>query len=322
MDALNLRFPYEYLYERNKSSTLSTPCDSPLKKIEFGLLPLKRDGLLTIKILQRESARKIEENLPWKILLIDKSSSVQSLWQPLMHEVEGLVEMSGKDSAKTLLMFYDSEVNWFSVEPGSSKKLSSTLSSMRPGGGTHLELALKTLLEVLEKYEFPPSHVILVSDGRPTLGSVDPDTFRNLAYSLGRSGATIDVLAWSQESNETLLSEISTASGGSVFSLENRELWQVFKEILGPHEFPRIRGLELRVSFLGDDPVDRAWDFPGTERSPLFWSLKRTWMQDVVEWKLPLRTLDIPEIDFELTFTDILEGNVKSCANRVKFSIH
>jgi len=317
--AAGARFPYEYFHGPIGSFSKRISCDGSIDSVGFEILENRSKALFRLQISQKipSEHQKISEN--WNTLLIDKSSSVEPVWKEMILAVENAVQSAVEQHSKVLVMLYDTRVRWFLVERSSFEIFRDSLRAMKPEGGTHLELAFQTFLQVLDREEIPSTHLVLVTDGRPTMGSVDYTTLREYGKRLGGRGIRIDAVAYSKSFNFSLLEGLAKVSGGRLISTQGEGLKEALQGAVFLKKLPMIRDLELKFAFSGEDPIDAHHSIRNLQRRASYWSLQKKWHRGDQSWEIPLKHRRLSPLEMELNYLDPLTGEEKNCAARIEF---
>src|SRR5690606_28730813 len=85
----------------------------------------------------------------------------------------------------------------------------------------HLEEALQVAAEALGSHRPALTRVLLVSDGQPTVGEVEPDALISMVEAMRRRGLTLDALGVGEDFNEELLAALARAGDGTYAYLRN-----------------------------------------------------------------------------------------------------
>jgi Ca-activated chloride channel homolog len=164
------------------------------------------------------------------------------------------------------------------LDGGSRPRLAHSVDRLRASGNTNLFEAVRLAVE--QSAAAPDSHpvrrVIVVSDGRPTVGPGSPEVLGQLAEDGMRAGVQITSLGIGLDYDENTLNALAQRSSGRLYHLDS------------PNEMARIIEQELRylqvtvataayveivpapgVSIEGVPGVHSAWGPSGTLRVPL-----------------------------------------------------
>lgn len=91
--------------------------------------------------------------------------------------------------------------------------------------------------------------IVLLSDGRPTAGVVDPDAIVRRVAAISSSGITVSAIGLGLDYNEDLLARIADVGGGSYDFVDNpRELTSVFEDELKRSASVVARSTKLSVN--------------------------------------------------------------------------
>lgn len=87
--------------------------------------------------------------------------------------------------------------------------------AMEAEGGTNLEEALSLAADALEPRAPALHRVLLISDGQPTAGEVEPEALIGMAETMRRRGLTLDAMGVGEDFNEELLAALARAGDGT-----------------------------------------------------------------------------------------------------------
>src|SRR5690606_7480381 len=107
------------------------------------------------------------------------------------------------------------------ADAGGRAQMLAFVDAIEAEGGTHLEEALQVAAEALGSHRPALTRVLLVSDGQPTVGEVEPDALISMVEAMRRRGLTLDALGVGEDFNEELLAALARAGDGTYAYLRN-----------------------------------------------------------------------------------------------------
>jgi Ca-activated chloride channel family protein len=194
------------------------------------------ENFLLVDLLSHEKPRAGRESPLNLVLLLDRSHSM--FGGPFMEvkKAAGVVidQLTGRDSLTVIA--FDSEPK---VVVSSRRVLNKDEAKRRledvdvQGGSTDLYEALKKGSNELREYsgENTIDKIVLLTDGRPTHGIIEDESFFRLSETIRRTGGSVSSVGVGLDYNEDLLSTISRLSGGGFYhSPRPREIKKIFKK--------------------------------------------------------------------------------------------
>jgi len=115
------------------------------------------------------------------------------------------------------ILLFDEEARWLNpLAPVSEMDARQSLAPLRAGGGTKLYPAVEQCIAALEASGQPEKRLVVVTDGIS-----EPADFDLLAARAFSSGIVISAMAVGEEYNKTLLTSLSTGSGGRFYRVQD-----------------------------------------------------------------------------------------------------
>lgn len=223
----------------------------PLRDIVLSGAPTEHYVLLIIRSQATGGAvSQVTLNLG---LLLDKSQSM--LGGPFAQATEGaLAVMSQLDRKDRIsIATFDERVDEVVVQattyalPEASQKLRGTTMM---GGRTDLERALQSGARMLGQERKPgeADKLLMLTDGRPTAGSQEPDELRDLADSLRDRGISLSCIGLGVDYDEELLMALAERGGGYYYhSSRPRDIRKLFQREMAAFKNIHLRDVELEL---------------------------------------------------------------------------
>lgn len=194
------------------------------------------------------------------ILALDRSGSMaetQAGFAKLDLAKESALGVLDLVEASDLLgvIAFDSASEWIvPVQPVANRiAFASSIASLAPQGGTHLEPAMEEALAAFSRVEAAVKHLIILSDGRSS-----PGAFESLTRALRALGVTVSTVAIGRDADQELLERISLwGEGRYYFTEEIRDVPQIFA----------VETLVVSRPILINEPFIPCWD-----QAADFWS--------------------------------------------------
>jgi Mg-chelatase subunit ChlD len=159
--------------------------------------------------------------------VIDRSGSMMGL--PLAMARDAVVAAASdlRPADLVTVIGFDSEPR-FVVEMGrlELQRLAEAVAAMEPGGGTHIEPALKLAYDALGGVGVANKHAIVLTDGRaPSAGIAE------LVGTMTAAGIHLTTVGLGDETDAALLEQMASAGGGRHYSVRDPSLLvRVFRE--------------------------------------------------------------------------------------------
>ncbi len=146
------------------------------------------------------------------------------------------VRILGEGDAVSVVTFAAAPATRCAAVPAEKfKKIESSLARLTPKGGTDLLAGLEVAKTLLDAADAEVKHVLLLSDGEPTLGPEGGDArLVELAGAVAKAGGRLDIVGTSPEDEHSgLLRRMAKAGGGELY-LETRpeRLREKFRRII------------------------------------------------------------------------------------------
>lgn len=204
-------------------------------------------------------------------VVVDVSGSMQGEKIALVREGLGLLIDGMRDEDRLSLIAYSDGVNVLSpltpVESGRAN-LRRLVGGLVADGGTNLAAGLEAGYRTIEEgYEPGRQHrLILLSDGVPTAGVLDPNAILAASRAYNSDGIGLTTIGLGSDFNVTLMRGLAQQADGNFYFLENvGAVKEVFEEELSFFLVPLAFDVSLKVE-AGDD-----YDFGRSLGTP-FWA--------------------------------------------------
>lgn len=202
-------------------------------------------------------------------IVIDRSTSMHSgKLEQAKAAAQQLVSMLGERDRFSIVV-YGTEVHVaFPMAPATAegkRVASAAIDAILMEGSTNIGAALETArAQVLGmSRRSGVSRIILLSDGKATIGMVHPDALAQLAESTAREGISITTVGIGLDFDEQMMTRIAVAGRGNYYFAESGEmLAQMFDDELGRLGDTVATGAELMLQPAAGVEVIEAYGYP------------------------------------------------------------
>lgn len=219
-----------------------------------------------------QAARRMLEDLPPLNIafVVDTSGSMSAAnkidW---VRDSLEIFERSVRDGDTVSLVSFDSTARV--LLPGTRirdaadrRRFLSAIRALRATGSTNLyaglELGFGQLLEQLSSEHV--NRIVLLGDGMPNVGVVDPQSFRTLAQGYRDIGVAVTTIGLGTEANLGLLRDIAHWSSGTSRFINDREtMEEIFGSGLGRLIVPVAQDLHVEVQLAGGVRLVDTWGY-------------------------------------------------------------
>ncbi len=218
-----------------------------------------KEGWFEAEVTPKRSLRRLDPLKKDVVYAIDTSASITDRWiGRVKHGVRRALTTFNDGDRFNLLLFKDgvqilNEGGLVEATPGNIDAARDFLQTASSSGWTDVNQALSKLLV----QKTPPDRVyeiVLISDGRPTRGAVDPKRIINMITRENNRVASIYCVGVGDEINKKLLEFLAYRNKGRTVYAENvGEAASTIRELAGRLRYPLVKN--LRYSILGVDPT-------------------------------------------------------------------
>ncbi len=171
---------------------------------------------VAVRASHPEDTRRVPVNLA---LVLDRSGSMrgQKLVDAKRAARELVMRLGPED--RLALVHYGTDVTAFpsmKMTEEARQQLLSFVDAIQDEGSTHISGGLEAAAAELRPYvhDYRVSRIILVSDGQPTVGLVEPAEFSQLTRGYRNTGLAVSSLGVGEDFNEQLMQGIAEQGGG------------------------------------------------------------------------------------------------------------
>ncbi|MEM9883017.1 MAG: VWA domain-containing protein, partial [Planctomycetota bacterium] len=217
-------------------------------------------GYFRVNLAGRRSLRKLETMPKDVVFMVDTSRSIP---QRTINQITDAIRQSVRtmnDGDRFNLVFFSDQVRTFAGEPvpPTRENLATAdrwLRNARARGQTDVNLALRRLL----RRDLDPGRVyelILISDGRPTLGVLDTRELINLITRENDLAASIYCVGIGRQQDNRLLDFLAYRNKGFSVSIDRRaDVTLELLELMSRLRYPIITDVQVRFAGQGMDEV-------------------------------------------------------------------
>jgi Ca-activated chloride channel family protein len=205
---------------------------------------------VAVRASHPEDARRVPVNLA---LVLDRSGSMrgQKLADAKRAARELVMRLGPED--RLALVHYGTDVIAFPstlMTEEARQQLLTSVDAIQDEGSTNISGALEAAAAELRPHvhSFRVSRIILVSDGQPTVGRVEPAEFAQLTRGYRDTGLTVSGLGVGEDFNEQLMQGIAEQGGGFYGFIDQPErLATILQRELEQAAATMARQVELRL---------------------------------------------------------------------------
>ncbi len=211
------------------------------------------ETFLLVELLSREKPRAGRESPLNLVLLLDRSHSM--FGGPINEVLKAarvvIDQLTGRDSLTVIAFDHESKIVISSRRVLNRDEAKRRLQEIEvAGGSTDLHKALKAGFREMREFsgENTIDKMVLLTDGRPTHGETEGESFFRLSETIRDKGGSVSAVGVGLDYNEELLSSIARLSGGGFYhSARPREIKKIFKKEIAHFLNVSHRALELQV---------------------------------------------------------------------------
>ena len=217
-------------------------------------------GYFRVRLTGKRSLRKLETMAKDVIFMVDTSRSIDDR---TIREIGGAISQTIRamnPDDRFNLVFFSDDVTFFATKPVKptddyAEAADRWLRSARARGYTDVNLALRQLLV----RDLEPGRVyelILISDGRPTMGVLDTRELINLITRENDLAASIYAVGIGRKQDQRLLDFLAYRNKGfSISSPSRREVQGDMLQLMSRLRYPIIADVQVRFAGAGMDQV-------------------------------------------------------------------
>ncbi|TNF25114.1 MAG: VWA domain-containing protein, partial [Deltaproteobacteria bacterium] len=236
-----------------------------------GYVLIDGDGVVYVAVDVRAKAEVVAvERAPMNVaLVVDRSGSMQGdkLLSARAAALSLLDDLD--DGDRVALLSYASDVSvdvpTMVLGPRTRPVFERAIEELTAAGGTALAEALAVGAdEVLRGFdEADLVRVILLSDGRPTVGETEPHRIETLAARLYEEGVPVTTMGIGYDYNEDLMTSVAMAGGGNYYYVEDpRETAVLLSREMSSLGRTVARDVELTLELPPEVRVTRVYGYP------------------------------------------------------------
>ena len=218
------------------------------------------DGYFRVAVDAKRSLRKLPTMPKDVVFMVDTSASIpQSYVNEILSAVIEAARLLNEGDCFNLVLF--SEASYFfrdgpvAATPENVDALERYLRGVRPAGNTDVNLAIRNLLK-REQDDGRVYELILISDGKPTLGVLDTRELINLITRENDLAASIYCVGIGRDQDNRLLDFLAYRNKGLSVSVDRRaEIGPAVRDLMSRLRYPIITDVRVRFAGTGIDRV-------------------------------------------------------------------
>jgi len=255
------------------------PVDDEAFEVEIhsssGYVLVDGDGVVyvAVDVVAREEVVPVERAPMNVALVVDRSGSMQGdkLVSAQAAALSLLDDLA--DGDRVALLSYASDVSvdvpTMVLGPRTRPLFERAIEELGAAGGTALAEALDAGAgEVLRSFDAADLvRVLLLSDGRPTVGETEPHRIETLAARLYEEGVPVTTMGIGYDYNEDLMTSVAVAGGGNYYYVEDpRETAVLLSRELSSLGRTVARDVELQLELPPGVRVSKVYGYPHDQR--------------------------------------------------------
>jgi Ca-activated chloride channel family protein len=212
--------------------------------------PSEAFASLTVRADKPREEKRVPVSLA---LVIDRSGSMRGQKLTDAKQAARMLVQRLTPEDRLALVHYGTDVRVFPSMPVSElyrQEMLRFVDAIEDEGSTNISGGLEEAANELRKYTqaYRVSRIILLSDGQPTAGLVEPAELTRLAATFQREGMTVSGLGVGEDFNERLMQGLAEQGGGFYGYIQDSErLADIFRRELEQATGTVARGVELRL---------------------------------------------------------------------------
>jgi Ca-activated chloride channel family protein len=210
------------------------------------------EAFVSLKV--RADKPREERRVPVSLaLVIDRSGSMRGQKLEDAKRAARMLVQRLELEDRLALVHYGTDVRVFPSTPvteAARMEMLQFVEAIEDEGSTNISGGLEEAANELRKYAkaYRVSRILLLSDGQPTAGLVEPEELTRLAATYQREGMTVSGLGVGEDFNERLMQGMAEQGGGFYGYIQNsQQLADIFRRELEQAAGTVARGVELRL---------------------------------------------------------------------------
>jgi len=212
------------------------------------------ETFMLVELLSKEKPKAGRESPLNLVLLLDRSHSM--FGGPITEVLKAarvvIDQLTGRDSLTVIAFDHETKIILSSKRVLNKQEAKKRLGAIEvAGGSTDLYGALKAGFRELREFSGDNTidKMVLLTDGRPTIGETDDQKFFKLSENIRDKGGSVSSVGVGLDYNEDLLASVARLSGGGFYhSARPREIKKIFKKEIAHFLNVSHRGMELHVT--------------------------------------------------------------------------
>ena len=252
-------------------------------------------------------------------LVIDRSGSMRGdKIEHVRRAAHTIVDMLDRDDRLSIVSYQSNasvDLHPQPVDGSSIDRMHRTIDGIRAGGGTNIEAGMRRAKQALvgTKTRESVNRIVLLSDGKPTVGRTGTGALSRLAEGASDTGVSVTTMGVGVDYNEQLLTRMANVGGGNYYFIDAPDkVVSIFQKELGGLAETVAKSASLVID-LGDRvELEDVYGYPSdTSGGRVRVALSEFFAEQNKSVLLELRgRIDAPRpqsvLDIELSYQDLI----------------
>ena len=228
--------------------------DALVTKLELDACPWNNEHYLASVVVKAKPA--ITENVKNNIvILVDKSGSMNSVFDLVKKSLHTLVDNLGEDDVVSIVSYASTgKIECEGLTGKNKTKLNKVIDGLESRGGTYGEDGIEKAYNLAYKYFINGGNnrVVLLTDGDFNVGKVSGKDLTDLIKQKAADGVYLTCCGYRSNNNDTLYTLADNGNGNAYYIDDELEATKVFEEELGKSLYVVAKDAKCQIEFSND----------------------------------------------------------------------
>ena len=228
--------------------------DALVTKLELDACPWNNEHYLASVVVKAKPA--ITENVKNNIvILVDKSGSMNSVFDLVKKSLHTLVDNLGEDDVVSIVSYASTgKIECEGLTGKNKTKLNKVIDGLESRGGTYGEDGIEKAYNLAYKYFINGGNnrVVLLTDGDFNIGKVSGKDLTDLIKQKATDGVYLTCCGYRSNNNDTLYTLADNGNGNAYYIDDELEATKVFEEELGKSLYVVAKDAKCQIEFSND----------------------------------------------------------------------